>query len=137
MRARILAAAAMTVLSVSSTWAETAGSPEARALIERQLDAFSRDDAAGAYAEAAPQIKAIFPDADAFMAMVRHGYAPVYRHRSVEFGPAKVEADTIEQEATFVDNQGKVWKAMYRLSREPDGGWLISACWLIEAGASA
>jgi hypothetical protein len=71
------------------------------------------------------------------MSMVRKGYGPVYRHRSVEFGPAAVEGDTIKQEATFVDEQGRVWKAMYRLSRGPDGAWLISACWLIEVGASA
>ena len=137
MRERILAAAAMAVLSVASASAQTAGSPEARALIERQLDAFSRDDAAGAYAEAAPQIKEIFPDADTFMSMVRKGYAPVYRHRSVEFGPATVEGDTIQQEATFVDAQGKVWTALYKLTRGPDGAWLISACRLLESGASA
>jgi hypothetical protein len=137
MRERILAAAAMAVVLVSTALAQSAESPEARALIQRQLDAFSRDDAAGAYAEAAPQIKAIFPDADTFMSIVRKGYAPVYRHRSVEFGPAVVEPETIQQEATFVDEQGKVWKALYRLNRGPDGAWLISACWLIEAGASA
>ncbi len=137
MRESILAAAAAAVLTISAAAAQSAPSPEARALIERQLDAFTRDDAAGAYAEASPQIKEIFPDPDAFMSMVRKGYAPVYRHRSVEFGPAKVEQDTIQQEATFVDEQGKVWKAMYRLSRGPDGAWLISACWLIEAGESA
>lgn len=118
-------------------FAQTAESPEARALIERQLDAFGRDDAAAAYSEAAPQVKAIFPDADTFMSMVRRGYAPVYRHRSVEFGPATVESDTIQQEATFIDAQGKAWKAIYRLSRGPDGAWLISACQLIEADVSA
>ena len=137
MRERILAATAMAVLSVSAALAQTAESPEARALIERQLDAFSHDDAPGAYAEASPEIKAIYPDANTFMSLVRRGYAPVYRHRSVEFGPATVEPDTIQQEATFVDEQGKVWKAMYRLSRGPDGKWLISACWLMESGASA
>ena len=136
MRERLLAAAAIAVLSVSIVRAEPSPSPEAQALIEKQLDAFSRDDAAGAYAEASPEIQSVFPDPDAFMAMVRRGYAPVYRHRSVEFGPAAVEADTIRQEATFVDGQGKVWKAMYRLSRGPNG-WRISACWLLEDGASA
>jgi hypothetical protein len=137
MRERILAAAAMAVLSVSTAWAQTAESPEAHALIERQLDAFSRNDAAGAYAEASPQIQEMFHDADTFMSMVRNKYAPVYHHRSVDFGPATVESDTIQQEATFVDDQGKVWKALYKLSRGPDGRWVISACSLIESGASA
>lgn len=136
MREKILAAVVVALLPISSAWAQSAESPEARALIERQLDAFSRDDAAGAYAEAAPQVKQIFPTAEGFMSMVRRGYAPVYRHRSVEFGPAKVETDTIQQAATFVDENGKVWQAMYRLSRGPDGAWLISACWFIDAGVS-
>lgn len=137
MRGRLLVAAAMAALSVATAGAQNAPSPEARALIERQLDAFSRDDAAGAYSEASPQVKEIFPDPDRFMAMVRRSYAPVYRHRSVEFGPATMDGETMQQEAIFVDAQGKVWKALYRLSRGPDGGWLISSCRLIEAGEAA
>ena len=109
------------------------GSPEARSLIERQLDAFSRDDAPAAYAEAAPPITAMFGDPDAFMSMVREHYAPVYRHRSVDFGPARTVADTIEQEVTFVDQDDEVWKALYRLTRQPDGQWLISGCTLIRS----
>jgi Domain of unknown function (DUF4864) len=140
MRKTVLAAAAMAVLSVGPTFAQSAeeaqSSPEARALIERQLDAFGRDDADAAYAEAAPSIKAIFPDADTFMSMVRRGYAPVYRHRSVEFGPATRDGDRIQQEATFVDQAGQAWKALYRLSRQPDGTWLISACWLVKLDGS-
>ncbi len=137
MRGRILAVAAAATMFLCGANAQAAGSDEARALIERQLDAFGRDDAAGAYAEAAPGVKAIFPDPETFMSMVRQRYAPVYRHRSVEFGSATVEGDDIQQEATFVDEQGKVWKAVYRLSRGADGAWLISACWLVEDGASA
>ena len=73
-------------LSAARAAAGEAAPPEVRVLIEKQLDAFARDDAEGAYALAAPGIKAIFPDSDTFMEMVRNSYAPVYRHRSVEFG---------------------------------------------------
>ena len=109
------------------------GSPEARSLIERQLDAFSHNDAPAAYAEAAPSITAMFTDPDTFMSMVRQHYAPVYRHRSVDFGPAKTDADTIEQEVTFVDENEQVWTALYRLTRQPDGKWLISGCILVRS----
>ncbi len=139
-RATILALGAMAALMIGRAAAEDApdanGAPEARALIERQLDAFSRDDAEAAYAEAAPTIKAIFPDADMFMEMVRNGYTPVYRHRSVEFGPAEQAGDTIEQEATFVDQDGQAWQALYKLTRQPDGTWLISECSLLKLGGS-
>jgi Domain of unknown function (DUF4864) len=108
-------------------------SPDARALIERQLDAFAHDDAPAAYAFAAPGIKAMFTDPGVFMSMVRQQYTPVYHHRSVEFGAAQVGADQIEQAVTFVDDNGQVWKALYKLARQPDGQWLITGCALIKS----
>lgn len=110
-----------------------AGGQEVRALIERQLDAFARDDAAGAYALAAPGIKTVFSDPDVFMTMVRGQYAPVYRHRSVEFGPIEIDGDNVSQALTIVDNENQVWKAIYKLTRQPDGTWLISGCVLIKS----
>ena len=108
-------------------------SPDARALIERQLDAFAHDDAPAAYAFAAPGIKAMFTDPGVFMSMVRQQYTPVYHHRSVEFGTAQVGSDQIEQAVTFVDDNGQVWKALYKLARQPDGQWLITGCALIKS----
>jgi hypothetical protein len=107
--------------------------PKARALIEQQFDALARDDAAGAYALAAPAIKTKFTDPDGFLAMVRSQYAPVYRHRSIEFGDAEVDGDRISQVLTIVDNDNKVWKALYELARQPDGTWLITGCVLARA----
>jgi hypothetical protein len=60
----------------------------AQSVIRAQEQAFSRDDPAAAYSHAAPTIQGIFPDAETFMAMVRNSYAPVYRHKSFEFGEA-------------------------------------------------
>ena len=54
-------------------------------VIEQQLQAFSRDDAASAYSFASPRIKELFPTADIFMDLVRQGYKPVYRQRSHSF----------------------------------------------------
>ena len=66
-----------------------------------------------AYALAAPTIKDMFNDPDQFMAMVRDHYAPVYRHRSVEFGAFKESGDQASLEATLVDNDNVVWTALY------------------------
>src|SRR5271156_1489216 len=70
---------------------------EARALIERQLDAFAHDDAEGAYALTAPGIQALFTDSETFLTMVRGKYAPVYRHKTVEFGAFAEDGDKIKQ----------------------------------------
>ena len=84
--------ALMTVLALGqATFAQGAlagGDGEgdaARAAILRQQEAFRHDDAAAAYAEAAPAIRSIFSSAETFIGMVRQGYAPVYRNRRFEF----------------------------------------------------
>ena len=60
----------------------------AQSVIQSQEEAFGRDDAAAAYTFAAPSIKSWYRTPETFMSMVRNGYAPVYRHRSFEFGEA-------------------------------------------------
>jgi hypothetical protein len=115
---------------------ETAPS-EARALIEKQLDAFAHDDAEGAYSLAAPGIRALFTDSETFMAMVRQSYAPVYRHRSIEFGAFAEDGDKIEQSLTIVDADNKVWTAIYYLARQPDGTWRTNGCVLIKSTESS
>ena len=80
MRLGFLALGVMAVLSFGPVMAQEVqtakGSPEAQTLIQRQLEAFAREDAEGAYAEAAPAIKMMFSDSGAFMTMVREHYAP-------------------------------------------------------------
>jgi hypothetical protein len=113
------------------------GGQQVRALIQRQLDAFAHDDAAGAYALAAPGLKTVFTDPDIFMAMVRGEYAPVYRHRSVEFGQQEIDGDNVSQILTIVDDDNQVWRAVYKLARQPDGSWLINGCVLIRSTDTA
>ena len=117
--------------------AEDLTAARSRAIIERQFDAFERDDGEAAYALAAPTIKQIFGDADHFMAMVRDHYAPVYRHRSVEFGAFSESGDQASLEATLVDNDDVVWTALYSLSQDAKGDWLISGCVLVKSDGSA
>jgi hypothetical protein len=131
------AAAVAMILWIGTASAEDLTAASSRAIIERQLDAFERDDAAAAYALAAPTIKDMFGDAAHFMAMVRDHYAPVYRHRSVEFGAFTELGDEASLEATLVDNDNVVWTALYSFRRLSNGDWLISGCVLAKAEGSA
>jgi hypothetical protein len=106
----------------------------AQSVIRSQEQAFSRDDAAAAYSHAAPGIKQIFPQAEIFMQMVREGYAPVYRHRSFEFGEARAADGAIAQRVHIIDANGDAWEALYTLEREPDGSFKITGCSLLKAG---
>ena len=108
----------------------------AQNVIRSQEQAFSRDDAAAAYSFAAPQIRRIFPNADIFMSMVQNGYAPVYRHRSFEFGEARVEGEWVAQRVHIVDENGQGWEALYTLEQQADGSFKITGCTLLKAGDS-
>jgi hypothetical protein len=108
----------------------------AQSVIRAQEQAFSRDDAAAAFSHAAPEIRQIFPQADTFMQMVRQGYAPVYRHRSFEFGEARASGGHIAQRVHIVDDNGEAWEAMYTLEVQPDGSLKITGCSLLKAGQS-
>jgi hypothetical protein len=109
----------------------------AQTIIRSQLEAFSRDDAAAAYSYAAPGIREMFPQADAFLGMVQHSYAPVYRHKSFEFGDARAADGKIALRVHIVDSEGVPWEALYTLEQQSDGSIKISGCMLIKTGQGA
>lgn len=98
-----------------------------RHIIEQQIQAFLKDDAAAAYAFAAPAIQARYPDKDAFFAMVKKSYQPVYKPGNYAFGRTKTVGDggMILHELLIEGRDGKDWKAVYQLLRQPDGSYRI------------
>ena len=133
---KVIATCAIVIVSTVAAASELTAATS-RAIVERQFDAFERDDEQAAYALADPTIKDMFSDAGHFMAMVRDHYGPVYRHRSVEFGAFKESGDEATLEATLVDNDNVVWTALYTFRRMSNGDWLISGCVLAKAEGSA
>jgi hypothetical protein len=135
MRALILLVAVLIGLACPARAADEVAA--AQSVIRSQVEAFGHDDAAAAYSYAAPAIHDMFPQADAFMSMVRNSYAPVYRHRSFDFGEAAVADGRVVQRARIVDDNGEAWEALYTLELEPDGSIKISGCVLLKAGQGA
>jgi len=128
------AALAIVALVSSVQGAPADDDAAAQSVIRAQEQAFARDDAFTAYSFAAPAIRNIFAAADIFMAMVRHAYAPVYRHRSFEFGVTTHLADgRIEQRVHIIDADGVAWEALYSLELQADGSLKITACVLTQA----
>ncbi|TGE01997.1 DUF4864 domain-containing protein [Methylobacterium nonmethylotrophicum] len=126
----------MTLLAISPgvLAAGTDDRDAARAVILRQQDAFRHDDAAAAYAEAAPAIRSIFGSPETFIGMVRQGYAPVYRNRRFEFGADEELPDgSLAQGVRIQDQDGTDWEALYTLERGADGAWQITGCRLRKA----
>ena len=132
MRAFILMIAFLIGLAAPACAADDVAA--AQGVIRSQAEAFGRDDAAAAYSYAAPAIHGMFPQADIFLSMVQRSYAPVYRHRSFEFGEAQATGDQVAQRVHIIDANGEAWEALYTLEREPDGSLKISGCVLLKAG---
>jgi len=106
----------------------------AQSVIRAQEQALGRDDAAAAYTYAAPAIRQLFPQADIFMSMVQNSYAPIYRHKSFEFGEARAADGRIAQRVHIIDTDGEAWEALYTLEQQPDGSLKITGCSLLKAG---
>ena len=132
MRAFLLLAAFLIGLAAPANAADDVAT--AQSVIRSQAEAFSRDDAAAAYSYAAPAIQGMFQPAETFMMMVQQGYAPVYRHKSFEFGEARLADGVIAQRVHIIDAEGEAWEALYTLERQPDGSWKITGCSLLKAG---
>jgi hypothetical protein len=135
MRALALLAALLIALGTPACAADDVAT--AQSVIRLQEQAFSSDDSAAAYSHAAPAIQGIFPDAESFMAMVRNSCAPVYRHKSFEFGEARTADGKIAQRVHILDKDGVPWEALYTLEVQPDGSLKITGCMLLKAGQAA
>ena len=68
------------------------------------------------------------------MAMVRQGYPPVYRPRSVDFRELVTSEGRIVQKVLFVGPDGVPVIAEYFMERQPDGSWRIDGCRLDRSG---
>jgi Domain of unknown function (DUF4864) len=121
-------------LGSTAAAAQSAVSPgDARAVrevIEAQLDAFKKDDAARAFSLATAAIRERFGSADNFLEMVRTSYAVVYRPRSVLFeAPVLIDGQVV-QPVRMTDAEGRGWVALYPMQRQPDGSWRTNGCQL-------
>jgi len=127
----------ITALIGATTLARAADDVAAgQAVIQSQEEALSRDDGAAAYTFASPSIQSWYRTPETFMFMVRNGYAPVYRHRSFEFGDARTLDGKIVQDVHIIDADGVPWEARYTLEPQPDGSLKISSCILVKAATS-
>ena len=127
---RILLLAFMPLLASAQGTVTPADAKAVRAVIEAQLDAFRRDDAARAFSLATPGIRETFGSAENFLAMVRASYAVVYRPKSVIFETPQIIDDQLIQPVRLTDAEGRGWIALYPMQRQPDGSWRTNGCQL-------
>lgn len=125
----------LAVFPASAAYAQSLSKADARAIqatVQRQLDAFQKDDAAAAFAQASSTIQMQFGSADKFLEVVKARYQPVYRHRIAFFTEAQRVKGAVIQSVRLTDSDDRVWIALYRMARENDGKWHILGCELLE-----
>jgi len=99
-----------------------------RQVIDGQLEAMRRGDAAGALSFAAPGIRDRFGDAPTFLAMVRESYAALLDARYTEYLEGAVVDDTTIQPLRLVMNDDTVLVALYQMRKGDDGRWRVAGC---------
>jgi len=102
-----------------------------RAVIQAQLAAFAADDARRAFSYATPKLREMFGSADRFIEVVREAYPAVYHHETVAFLKPELADGVLLQGVHLTDADGVLWLALYRMERQRDRSWRISACQLL------
>ncbi|MGI4943706.1 MAG: DUF4864 domain-containing protein [Janthinobacterium lividum] len=132
---RRLLLAAMLTAAVGGVRAEGLSASDGaaiRSVIDRQIEAFGRDDAPGAFAFASPGIQKMFGTPERFLDMVRRTYPAVYRPRSVEYGELSQENGRIVQHVELTGQDGQPQLALYEVERDGDA-WRITGCTLVRS----
>lgn len=110
----------------------SADAAEIRAVIHRQIDAFKRDDAQGAFALVSPGVRQAFQTPEKFLDAVRMAYRAVYRPAAVTFMDMLVLSGDVVQQLQVTDRSGLVWVAYYAMQRQSDGSWKTNGCHLVQ-----
>jgi hypothetical protein len=105
---------------------------EIRGVIHRQIDAFRRDDARGAFALVSPGVQQTFGTPERFLDTVRSAYRAVYRPSALSFLELVVMGGDVVQPVQVTDHTGVVWVAYYAMQRQKDGSWRTNGCHLVQ-----
>lgn len=101
-------------------------------VIQRQLDAFLRDDFATAFTFASPGIRRMFGTAENFGVMVRRGYPMVWRPAEVRYMRREMRGEKAFQQVLVTDQDGGQHMLEYEMV--PDGdSWKINGVRILEA----
>ena len=99
-----------------------------RDTIQRQVEAFRRDDGEAAFGLASPSIQGMFGSSETFMDMVRQGYRPVYRPQVFDFTEIVTLNGQVTQKVHVVGPDGRPVTDFYPMTRLPDGTWRVNGC---------
>lgn len=131
MRPTLLLIAALAALTFTMSLAQADNAEAAvRAVVEAQVAALAAGDAEEAFSYATPDIQKRFGSAENFLVMVRLSYRVLIKAKVFEVEAAEAQGQHGAVRAHVVGKDGKAFKAIYPLLRQPDGTWRIDGCYL-------
>jgi hypothetical protein len=131
MRRALLLVATLVALAFTASHARVNDAESAvRAVVEAQVAALAAGNAEEAFSYATPDIQKRFGSAENFLAMVRLSYSALIKAEVFEVEAVEAQGEHGAVRAHVVGKDGKAFKAIYPLLRQPDGTWRIDGCYL-------
>jgi hypothetical protein len=137
-----LLAMAMLLIGLGASWGVSAAEPidnitteDATAIhevVQSQLDALAKDDAAGAFALTTPAKRMQIGTADDFLRMIKEQYTPIYRPQLAIFSKPEVVHGNAIQMVRLTDGYSHVWLAVFWMQQDEESRWKIDGCQLLE-----
>ncbi|MGZ0189456.1 MAG: DUF4864 domain-containing protein [Alphaproteobacteria bacterium] len=132
-RVVLMVLAALTVsmsLVGASSSALADDATDIRTIIEDQTAAISAGDGQRAFGYATPMIQARMGSPEAFLRMVESGYSALIDPSVFRIDDVELLGDQAAARAHVVAKDGRVFKAVYPLKKQPSGEWRIDGCYL-------
>ena len=104
---------------------------DVRDTINKQLEAFKKDDFADAFVYASPAIRSIFKTPENFAQMVKRGYPMVWRPKKFIFLEQKSFPEGITQDMKIYDETNTAHFLRYFMSLT-EKGWKISGVYVLD-----
>ena len=100
-------------------------------VIQKQIEAFQRDDGETAFSLASPGIQQTFGTPQIFLKMVKSSYYAVYRPQKVDFLSLELTRGNPVQVVQITGPDGVVYQALYPMEFQvKDQTWKTAGCYL-------
>ncbi|MCB1508388.1 MAG: DUF4864 domain-containing protein [Hyphomicrobiaceae bacterium] len=137
MRTLILTFGLIVFMALPARSEEPSTGAAMQAIIAAQINAFLNGDYAEAYRHASPDIQALYPTVEGFIAMVSEGYRPVFSPRSFSFTRSFTTPRGPAQAVEIIGPDGGLHEAIYVFGVQEDGSLRVIAVYLSAPGSPA
>lgn len=105
-----------------------------RTVVERQLQAFQRNDAVTAFSLACPELQHQLRQPHIFLEMIKINYQPIYRPRAVMFEGIIYVRQQPTLQVMLLTQGGNLVRSLFMMQQQSDLSWRVAGCQLLPVG---